>query len=176
MRRFHRDGVASSSLATVANDARVPPGNVFYYFRSKDALTEDVIESWCARVRGSLDALETRADPRDRLRTFVADADERRQGYADFGCPLAALGNDLRNAPSAIAASSGRPLAMLRAWLTAQFVPLTDAHAASGHADFCMASLQGSFALAHATADPRIVSRTVDQLLRWIDTVALDRA
>lgn len=176
MRRFHRDGVAGSSLATVANDAGVPPGNVFYYFRSKDALTEGVIESWCAWVRGSLDALETQADPRDRLRSFVANAGERRQGYADLGCPLAALTSDLRNAPSAIIASSGRPFTILRAWLTAQFVALTDVHSAIGHADFCMASMQGSFALAHATGDPRIVSRTVDRLIEWIDVVGLNRA
>ncbi|MCY7280240.1 MAG: TetR/AcrR family transcriptional regulator [Sphingomonas bacterium] len=176
MRRFHRDGVAGSSLAAVANDAGVPPGNVFYYFRSKDLLTQEVIDGWCARVKDSLEALETRADPRERLRIFVSNAGERRQNYADFGCPLAALTTDLRNAPSAIVANSGQPLALLRAWLNAQFVALTDPHSASGLADFCMASLQGSFSLAHATSDPAIVSRTVDQLLKWIDMVGLDRA
>ena len=175
MRRFHHVGVAASSLAAVANDAAVPPGNVFYYFRSKDALTEEVIGRWSAWVRESLDALETGADPRTRLRNFVASAGQRRQGYTDFGCPLAALSNDLRNAVPAIAASSGRPLAMIRAWLKAQFVQIIDSEAASGHADFCLASLQGSFALAHATGDPQIVSQTVDHLLWWIDTISPDR-
>ena len=175
MRRFHHDGVAASSLAAVANDAAVPLGNVYYYFRSKDALTEEVIDRWCAWVSDSLESLEIGTDPRARLRSFVAAAGQRRQGYADFGCPLAALSSDLRNAPPAIAASSGQPLAMIRAWLRAQFVQMIDAEAAGGHADFCLAGLQGSFALAHATGDPQIVLRTVDHLLGWIDTVGLDQ-
>lgn len=176
IRRFHQDGVTASSIAAVANDAGIPPGNVFYYFRSKEALTDAVIERWCARVKDSLDELEAVGDPHERLRNFVASAKRRRQGYADFGCPLAALRNDLRNAPSPISASSGRPLAMLRAWLTTQFLLALDATEAKGHADFCMASLQGSYALAHATGDPQIISRTVDHLIKWIDNVFPDRA
>ena len=176
MRRFHQDGVAGSSIAAVANDAGVPPGNVFYYFRSKEALTDAVIERWCARVKDSLHELETGADPLERLRNFVSSANRRRQGYADFGCPLNALSNDLRNAPPTIAASSGQPLAMLRAWLTAQLVQITDVGAARNHADFLLASLQGSFALAHINSDSLIVSRMVEHLLGWIDTVGPESA
>ena len=176
MRRFHHDGVGATSLAAVANDAAVPLGNVYYYFRSKDALTENVIERWCAWVGESLGALDVLPGSRDRLRAFVVSADRRRQGYADLGCPLSALSNDLRNAPPTIAASSGRPLAMLRAWLTAQFVQITDVDVAGSHADFFLASLQGSFALAHINSDSLIVSRTVEHLLRWIDTVGPESA
>lgn len=174
MRRFHHDGVAGSSLAAVAGDAAVPPGNVYYYFRSKDALTEGVIGYWCAWVSDHLERLDADPDPRGRLRAFVAAAGQRRQGYADFGCPLAALTSDLRKAPPALSADSRRPLAILRAWIEAQFAELDGAGSAGGHADFCLAGLQGSFALAHTTGDPETVSRTVDRMLAWIDTIGPD--
>lgn len=175
MRRFHHDGVAASSIANIANDAGVPPGNVFYYFRSKEALTDAVIERWCARVRQALEEGEGGADPLDRLRNFVLSAKHRRQAYTDFGCPLAALNNDLRNAPPAMASNGGRPLAMIRAWLNEQFLLVLDAEQSQDHADFCLAGLQGSFALAHANGDPHIVSRTADHLIKWIDKVGPGR-
>lgn len=170
MRQFHRDGVASSSLAAVASAAGVPPGNVFYYFRSKDALILAVIDRWCDRVGDRLAAFDVQPDPVCRIGDLLRSADSRRQGYADFGCPLAALSNDLRQGPTATAMLRDRPLAMIRAWLGRQFALAIDDEAlAASHADFCFASLQGSFALANAAADPLIVSRTVDQLIQWID-------
>ena len=170
MRRFHHHGVASTSLAAVAGEAGVPPGNVFYYFRSKEALTTAVIDRWCDRVGHHLADFAVQADPVGTIGAFLRSAEARRQNYADFGCPLAALGNDLRHGSTATAMLRDRPLAMIRAWLGRQFtLAIGDEGLAASHADFCFAALQGSFTLAHATADPRIVSGTVDHLIQWID-------
>ena len=170
MLRYHHHGVAGSSLATVARAADVAAGNVYYYFQSKDLLTEAVIDRWCDRVVASLALHDTLPMPLDRVRAFVTTADNRRQAYTDHGCPLAALGVDLRSAPGTVGAQSGRPLALIRAWLADQFAQL-DRASASARADFCLASLQGSFALAHATNDPAIVAHSTRQLLDWIDTL-----
>lgn len=172
MQRFHQAGVAGSSLAAVANEAGVPPGNVFYYFQSKDALASAVIDRWCARVASHLVEFEADPDRLGRIGAFLRSADGRRQGYAEAGCPLAALGSDLRQGPASLAAASSRPLLLIRDWLAAQFgAALGLPEVAAGHADFCLASLQGSYALAHAAADPAIVTRTVDHLLAWIATL-----
>ncbi len=167
MRRFHHDGIGSSSLAAVAGEAGIPPGNVFYYFRSKDALTKAVIDRWCDRVADHLAAFDAQPDPVERIGDFLRSAAMRRQNYADFGCALAALDSDLRQ--DALSVASGRPLAMIRSWLHRQFgLALDDDSMAATVADFCLASLQGSYALAHADGDPLIVSRTVEQLIEWI--------
>ncbi len=39
---FYRRGVANTSLADIAGAARVPTGNVYYHFCTKDALVEAV--------------------------------------------------------------------------------------------------------------------------------------
>ena len=159
MLRFHHHGVVGSSLASVANDADVPAGNVYYYFRTKDQLTDAVVDRWCDHIAASLAAHEWNREPLDRLRLFIAGAGTRRQAYTDHGCPLAA-----------IATHSSRPLDLVRVWIADQFAAL-DPASAQARSDFAFASLQGSFALAHAANDPAIVAHSTRQLLDWIDTL-----
>ncbi|MGZ3346649.1 MAG: TetR/AcrR family transcriptional regulator, partial [Caulobacteraceae bacterium] len=42
----HRRGFRETSLAAIAEAAGVPLGNVYYYFKTKDALAEALIERW----------------------------------------------------------------------------------------------------------------------------------
>ena len=160
MLRFHHHGVAASSIASVANDADVPAGNVYYYFQTKDQLTDAVVDRWCERIAASLAAHESHPDPLDRLRSFTASAGACRQAYTDHGCPLAA-----------IATHSGRPLDLVRAWIADQFAAL-DPASAQARANFAFASLQGSFALAFAAHDPAIIAHTVAHLTDWIDSLS----
>ena len=160
MLRFHHHGVAASSLASVASDADVPAGNVYYYFQTKDQLTDAVVDRWCDRAAAGLAAHDSIPDPLDRLRAFIAGAGTRAQAYTDHGCPLAA-----------IATHSGRPLDLVRAWIADQFAAL-DPASAQARADFAFASLQGSFALAFAAHDPAIIAHSVAQLRDWIDSLS----
>ncbi len=168
--RFHHHGVAASSLAAIAGDAGIPVGNVVYYFRTKDSLAAAVIDRWCSRVAMHLESFATGATPIDRIRAFVASARDRRQAYADFGCPLAALQSGLKTAAPPLADNAIVPLAMIRCWLSEQFAHGgLDQVAAREEADFYLAALQGSYFLAHATSDPDMVSATVDRLLARLD-------
>lgn len=172
MRRFHRHGVASASLAAVANDASVPPGNVYYYFRSKDALTAAVIDRWCERAGDHLASFDAITDPLEAIRRFLGSASSNRQSYAEFGCPLAALGSDLRHESPMLASGSVRPLILVRDWLEGKFAAGLGSPCAAQRAEFCLSTLQGSFTLARSTADAGIIARTVDQLLGWVDDLA----
>jgi AcrR family transcriptional regulator len=42
---LHRQGVERTTLAEIAKAADVPPGNVYYYFKTRDELVHAVIES-----------------------------------------------------------------------------------------------------------------------------------
>ena len=41
---FHEQGVEKTTLAEIAAAAEVPVGNVFYYFKTKDAIVSAVID------------------------------------------------------------------------------------------------------------------------------------
>ena len=168
--RFHQHGVASSSLADIARDADIAPGNVFYHFATKDALAAAAVATWCARVEDYLAGLETVGDARQRLRAFVERAEARQDSYAALGCPLAALSRDLHG--GALASDAARPLTIQQRWLAAQFEQAGFDHpTADGYAQFLLAALQGSYVLAQACADASIISATSRHLLAWLDAV-----
>src|SRR5690242_1589150 len=68
---LHRQGVLATTLAQVAKAAGVPPGNVYYYFKTKDDLVTAVIDAQCAQVRAMLDSLRTRRGPAARLKALA---------------------------------------------------------------------------------------------------------
>src|SRR6266536_184061 len=51
--RLHRQGVAATTLADIAQAADVPVGNVHYYFRTKDDLVRAVIEAQLDQVEAA---------------------------------------------------------------------------------------------------------------------------
>src|SRR5258708_18233482 len=69
---LHEQGFHRTTLADVAHRASVPLGNVYYYFRTKEALAEAVIAAHEQALRerfASWDAAHR--DPRARLRRLV---------------------------------------------------------------------------------------------------------
>src|SRR5579862_8927716 len=105
-RLLHEQGYARTSLADVATAAQVPLGNVYYYFRTKDALAEAVIASHEAALREQFSSWEAaHEDPRERLTRLVRSPLEAARGLVRFGCPHGSLCQELEklgpNAPLA---------------------------------------------------------------------------
>src|SRR5579862_2461489 len=69
---LHEQGFHRTTLAEVAARAEVPLGNIYYYFKTKEALAEAVICAHEGALRARF-ASWTRAhrDPRARLRCLV---------------------------------------------------------------------------------------------------------
>lgn len=165
--QFHRHGVNATALADVARSASIPPGNMFYYFRTKDALAEAVVGDWVERIAAGLAEFDAESDdPRERLRSFLDRAEGRGPVYAEWGCPLAGIARDLRQlsvAPQQAAA----PLRLLIDWVARQLAAAGDAEALV-HAQFVVAAIQGSFVLAHASGEAAVVSEVRRCLDAWI--------
>ena len=69
---LHEQGFQRTTLADVAGAADVPLGNVYYYFKSKEALAEAVIASHQAALRERFASwAAAHRDPRMRLRCLV---------------------------------------------------------------------------------------------------------
>lgn len=168
--QFRQHGVASSSLADIARAVDIAPGNVFYHFATKDALAKAVVETWCARLEDFLAGFAEIPDPWNRIRAYVASSDSRSADYTAFGCPLAALARDLNG--GTLAKEAARPLGLQQRWLSDQFgLARFDPATADGHAQFLLAGLQGSYALAQASGDPAVIAAVSTHLLAWLDEV-----
>src|SRR5689334_10094939 len=92
---LHRQGVAATTLAQVAEVADVPPGNVYYHFRTKDDLVRAVIEARTEQFRALLDSLQARRGPGARLKALTHQWVEMRDFVARHGCPFGTLAAEL---------------------------------------------------------------------------------
>lgn len=172
---FHQHGVRGTSLGDVARAADIAPGNVYYHFRTKDALTRAVVAEWAERLAAVLTECEAAPDPAARLHRFLGRALANRGFYAAAGCPIAGLSRDLRQ--TGLADEAARGYALELDWLKRQFRACGAAPAeAKAKAVFLLAGLQGSFALAYAAHDESLVAATVEQLRAWLDGAAASGA
>lgn len=167
--QYHHKGVERASLVQVANAAGVPPGNSYYYFRTKDELTRSVVDEWAIRLIDYLARLEVQPDAWERLTAYLDAALERRSGYTAYGCPLAGLSQDLRRGTEKAAGDGSRLFTLQLEWLRDQFhaAGLSDAESETC-ARFFLSTIQGSLLLAHATGDAEYIDSTMHKLKGWL--------
>ena len=170
---LHEQGFHRSTLADVAGRASVPLGNVYYYFKTKEALAEAVIAAHETALReqfASWDAAER--NPRARLRRFVLAPLEAADRVIQFGCPHGSLCHELeklgQDAP--LARAGTRLLAVYIDWSEAQFRALgCDKRRSRALATDLIASVQGTMLLANALRSPALLEAGLRRVQRWLD-------
>jgi TetR/AcrR family transcriptional repressor of nem operon len=144
----HRQGVERPTLAQIAEAADIPPGNVYYYFKTKDQLIEGVIESREEGVRERLGSLSRRRSPAARLKALARNWLEVKDLVAAEGCPLGTLAVELNNHGNGLDGQAARLFSALIDWSEHQFREMG-----------CI-------------RDPEIRASQVQRLERWIDSLA----
>src|SRR5689334_5009400 len=114
---LHQHGVQSTTLAEIAHAADVPPGNVYYYFKTRDELVEAVIDAQVDRVRELLARLDERQTPSARLKRLAETWTANAQVVVDHGCPLGGLCFELHKQDAELGAHAARPLRELLDWV-----------------------------------------------------------
>src|SRR5690348_11843574 len=100
--KMYQQGVGRTTLADIAQLAQVPLGNVYYYFHTKDALIEAVLEAHIREAQSVRRQLEQLPDPRQRLVRWLATLREQAQTLVRYGCPHCSLGMELGKEHSAL--------------------------------------------------------------------------
>ena len=75
--KFYQQGVALTTLADIAQQAQVPLGNVYYHFRTKEALVEAVVQAHTQELHAKFGKWERIADPCQRLLALLQTAREQ---------------------------------------------------------------------------------------------------
>src|SRR5277367_81588 len=95
-RLLHMQGFHRTTLAHVAERAKVPLGNVYYYFKTKEALAEAVIAAHEAALRELFASwVAAHREPRLRLRRLVRAPLDPAASIVQFGCPHGSLCQEL---------------------------------------------------------------------------------
>jgi TetR/AcrR family transcriptional repressor of nem operon len=168
---FHEQGVEKTTLAEIAAAASVPPGNVFYYFKTKDALVSAVLGAY-QDAQGTLcHTLDQHRTPRARLKALVRTWAKNGELLAEHGCPIGSLTSELGKREDPLHGQAAAVLSGVVGWAQEQF-------AAMGRRDArelavaLVSAYEGVALLANALKDPSLVATECRRLERWIDSLA----
>jgi AcrR family transcriptional regulator len=175
---LHEQGFHRTTLADVAGRARVPLGNVYYYFKTKEALAEAVIAAhaemlelrhaeWTARHR----------DPRERLRRVIRAPLDGADTIVRFGCPHGSLCQELEKlgdgAP--LAKASTRLLKVYVDFATEQLRELGLSKRARPLATALIAQIQGAMLVAHTMRSRAVLAEQLGLVERWMESITSTR-
>jgi TetR/AcrR family transcriptional regulator, transcriptional repressor for nem operon len=165
---LYTQGVQRTTLGQIAEHADVPPGNVYYYFKSFDELVNAVIDFRKAEVLDNLASLEKRRTPRARLKglmkMWTGDADM----VAENGCPLGSLSSELNKMHDQKTEHAADLIRTIITFIEQQFSDLGRRDAAT-LATSTMSRIQGAALLANTFSDTSILKAEVRRLERWLD-------
>jgi AcrR family transcriptional regulator len=168
---FHRQGFNRTTLADISGRAGVPLGNVYYYFRTKEAIGEATVERRLAEQQAARRRWEEQGDARARLTRFVQMTLDNRRELARSGCPIGSLCSELHKDDGPLPEQATRLFADWLAWLEDQFRALGQGAGSAGLAVHLMSVLQGATLLSHSFGQPRYLEAEARRLLDWIATL-----
>jgi AcrR family transcriptional regulator len=167
----HRQGIARTTLADIAQAADVPVGNVYYYFKTKDDIIAAVVRARADQIESSLATLERRhRSPKARLKGLVRLLAGQAESIARYGCPHGTLCLELAK-QSEGSEPHGAPLMQIPlAWAEHQFRTMgrSDAHDLAAE---LVVSYQGNAVLTSALRRPELMARQARRLEKWIDVL-----
>ena len=163
-----RRGFRQTTIADIAKEARVPLGNVYYYFKTKDELGDAVVERLLGEMRAMLDELEKIDSPKDRLSAAIDVVVANKTGLSESGCPVGSLCTELHKDGGELAEKATVVFDEQLRWLERQFKSFARPADARRHAIHLLSALQGISLLAHSFGDPQLVVGEAAELKKWI--------
>jgi TetR/AcrR family transcriptional regulator, transcriptional repressor for nem operon len=169
---LHEQGVETTTLGDIARVADVPPGNVYYYFKTKDEIIEAVVEFHLHTIRATLASIESsHRTPKSRLKALVKVLSEQRDLIADYGCPQGSLCSELNKRGPGHDHIAAELMRVPLTWVEDQF-RLMGRRDASDLALTLIATYQGTALLTNTLSDSTLMIRESRRLARWIDSLA----
>jgi TetR/AcrR family transcriptional regulator, transcriptional repressor for nem operon len=162
-------GFANTALSDIAEEAEVPLGNVYYYFKTKAEIGDAIVARQLAALESQRLSWERARTPKGRLRAFIQMTIDNREVLAAGGCPVGSLCAELLKVDGTLSETANRPLTALLAWIESQFDALGRRKEKRALALHLLAALQGVSLLAHSCNDPRMVILEGDHLKAWIE-------
>ncbi|MFN3326931.1 MAG: TetR/AcrR family transcriptional regulator [Bryobacteraceae bacterium] len=175
---FRERGYTDTTVDDLCRAAGVTKGAFFHYFASKEALASAAIQYW-SEVTGALFAgapYQTVSDPRERLLAYLDFRAQLVHGeLREFTCLLGTLAQEVFASHPALRAACGsgmeehiRTLLPTVEAAKARYAPQAD-WSVEGLARHTQVVLQGSFVLAKALHEPKVVHEAIEHLKRYVE-------
>lgn len=166
---IHQQGFNLTTLADIAQEADVPLGNVYYYFKTKEAIGEAVIEKRAFEIAEFMAKLNELSDPKARLHALLQFTAEELELTARYGCAIGGLCQELGKQGGSLADQAAKLLHDLLGFCETQFKNLGQGEKSAELALNLIANIQGMHLLTHTFKDPKIAGRQTKLIQEWLD-------
>lgn len=168
LKLVHEHGFDQTTLADIARESEVPLGNVYYYFKTKEALGEALLQRLSDIYDAARAGWDAKPDPKVRLEAFIQETIDSSESIAQSGCPVGSLCAELHKDGGPLAARAARVFDELLKWLEAQFRLIGQGARSRDHAFHLLSALQGASLLANTFHDTRALEREAKRLKSWV--------
>jgi AcrR family transcriptional regulator len=165
---IHRKGFHSTTLADIATESKVPLGNVYYYFKTKDEICQAVIDERKKELTKLLDLCCKKSEPKTALKKLLKYTGRETKELDECGCPYAGLSLDLDRNRSSLGHAADECMRVLTEWAGDQFRALGYGNAGEMGFEF-IARVQGTILLGHVLHDKATMRRQIAELANWVD-------
>lgn len=174
---IRRQGFHLTTLADIAQEADVPLGNVYYYFKTKEAIGEAVIADISRGLTEMIAAWDENTDPRERLFALIQEEVANVDETARSGCSIGGLCQELAKQGGPLSDAAAKLMGDTIAWASKQFSALGFGGSSSDLAHQFYAMVQGTALLTNTFKDPKLMVNLSQSLRVWLDkTVAKGKA
>jgi len=165
----YQQGFHQTTLADLAQEAQVLSlGNVYYYFKTKEALGEALVEQYLRDYRGLCQQWDNDPDPKARLEAFIQMTLDNRQFLAQSGCPIGTLCAELHKQGGPLAQQASQIFDELLTWLATQFRALGRGEESTDLAVHLLSAVEGAILLTQSFHTPDYFEREARCLTQWI--------
>jgi TetR/AcrR family transcriptional regulator, transcriptional repressor for nem operon len=159
-RRFKRDGIDGSGIATLMADAGLTNGAFYAHFASKDDLVATAVAD---QLRNQRESLGTLAPGRAGVEQYVREyLSVQHRDNPDDGCPSAALLDEIGRCTQATKQAYTDGLLAVIDDIAARLAP-DDPPSARAKTLSVFALLVGTLQLSRALADPQLADQVLEQ-------------
>ena len=167
----HAHGFNQTTLADIAQEAAVPVGNVYYYFKTKEDIGHALIEHRANFYRGLIAAWDKLPDPKRRIHALIGEVEGQREALASSGCPIGSLCQELHKDGGVLAEKAASLMAAILGWTEQQFRELGKGKESADLALHLVTVLQGASLLTHTFNQPDLLLRETARLREWVNAL-----
>lgn len=167
---FYQQGFEHTSFAQITKAVNISRGNLYYHFKTKDEILDEVINLRLTKTQAMLAQWVIEGEtPADRIRSFINILIMNRAKIKRFGCPVGTLTTELSKLNHMAQKDANKLFTLFRIWLKNEFKQLAYKKNADDLAMHLLARSQGVAILANAFNDEKFIKQEVDHLYVWLD-------
>ncbi len=172
---IYQQGFNITTLSDIANEADVPLGNIYYYFKTKADIGEAVLNSIAVEQQIFFEHLNKESSPKTRLHYFLEHTKQDHKLIMLQGCRIGTLCQEFAREGGVLHKLAAKLMMDALLWVEAQFYTLGFVEEASDLSLDLMYRLQGTFLLAYAFKNSNLITRQITLLQDFVRERVLEK-